>query len=49
MLISDLFNAAGSLSLFVCTLLCVLSVRQSRGRRKLQAYKQMLFTRVVNW
>ena len=47
MLIIDMFRATGTLFLLVCTILCAFAVGQNRGRRKLRAYRQMLFTRVM--
>jgi hypothetical protein len=49
MLIFDLFNLSGSVSLLICTVLCTVAVGQGRTRRKLLAYKQMLFERVLHF
>jgi hypothetical protein len=47
MLIIDMLTATGALFLLACAVLCVCAINQGRGRRKLQAYKHMLFTRVM--
>jgi hypothetical protein len=49
MLIVDLLRAAGCFFLLICAVLCVFGISQDRGRRKLRAYKQMLFTRVMDF
>jgi hypothetical protein len=49
MLIFDLFNLGGSISLLICTALCAAAISQNRSRRKLSAYKQMLFERVLHF
>jgi hypothetical protein len=49
MLIIDILAATGSLCLLICALLNVFAISQGRGRRKVQNYKQMLFTRVMDF
>ena len=43
----DMLTATGSFFLLICAILCIAGLNQDRGRRKLQAYKQMLFARVM--
>ena len=47
MLIIDMLSATGACFLLICAALCVGAINQGRGRRKLQAYKQILFARVM--
>ena len=49
MLIIDILAATGSLCLLICALLNVFAIGQGRGRRRLRIYKQMLFTRVMDF
>jgi hypothetical protein len=49
MLIIDILTASGTLFLLICALLNVFAISQGRGRRKVQAYKQMLFARVMDY
>ena len=49
MLIVDMLTATGSFSLLICVLLFVFAIGQGRGRRKVEAYRRMLFTRLMDF
>jgi len=49
MLIFELLRLGASISLLICTALCAAAVGQNRTRRRVVAYKKMLFERVLHY
>ena len=49
MLIIDVFNAAGSVALLVCAIVCSFAVKQGQVRRKAREFKQFFLARVLEF